>query len=579
MTILQNILSPDQNAGEYTELYVHTAGGKVLYDGYYNIFSALKWACCTRIRSLYLFVKSNCRGRLRFMTDQGNELCSYVLEETGDGSCSGTMLIPEWREHEFFWAEWEPEQEGAGLSGYFFTEDVSDREVKIGIAICTYRRERCVEETVRRLRESVLDDPGSPASGRLEVLIIDNGQTLDEKQELFQQEHIQVIRNKNAGGSGGFCRGMMEAIEQSGPKGITHVLLQDDDAEIGAEAYVRTIALLRYIKDEYSKACVGGELLDIERPWILNEAGALYRKGLSEVPLRGTDLRDRDRVMETERFRACDYTGWWYACFPLGEVVTQDNLPLPMFIHYDDIEYGLRNRSRIVFLNGICARHASFERRYSQSQLYYGIRNRLITNALRTEGDMYREELTYIRGTILYDSLRYLYSSADLCCLAVRDFCRGPAFFQKTDPEKTNAEVSSLAVKFRPTEELEPGSEKRKRIEEYFLGNSGKGRVSKWLYRLTLNGWLLPAAEEVSVCSVFSEDMRDIYRSRKVLLTDPFSGRYAESRKDYRKLLHSVLCYVRIRRIMRKYYRRSVSQFRTQEKHLESAGFWKRYLN
>ncbi|MFQ9704642.1 MAG: hypothetical protein ACLR0U_26825 [Enterocloster clostridioformis] len=36
------------------------------------------------------------------------------------------------------------------------------------------------------------------------------------------------------------------------------------------------------------------------------------------------------------------YSGWWCCCFSLN-VVRSDNMPIPLFIHRDDIEFGLRN--------------------------------------------------------------------------------------------------------------------------------------------------------------------------------------------------------------------------------------------
>ena len=45
---------------------------------------------------------------------------------------------------------------------------------------------------------------------KLEVFIIDNGQTLGE----FEHPSIHTLPNKNAGGSGGFARGIIEVLKQ-----------------------------------------------------------------------------------------------------------------------------------------------------------------------------------------------------------------------------------------------------------------------------------------------------------------------------------------------------------------------------
>ncbi|WP_027205229.1 hypothetical protein [Butyrivibrio fibrisolvens] len=45
-----------------------------------------------------------------------------------------------------------------------------------------------------------------------------------------QDNLIKVIPNANTGGTGGFSRGMMEAIDRKDALGLTHLLMMDDDA-------------------------------------------------------------------------------------------------------------------------------------------------------------------------------------------------------------------------------------------------------------------------------------------------------------------------------------------------------------
>ncbi|MDQ9768331.1 hypothetical protein RFZ33_14760, partial [Acinetobacter baumannii] len=64
-------------------------------------------------------------------------------------------------------------------------------------------------------------------------------------------------------------------------------------------------------------------------------------------------------------------------------MATRDNLPIPLFLHHDDIEYGIRNRDQgIVFLNGIGVWHKGFEQTFPGVNVYYDVRNTLITVAL-----------------------------------------------------------------------------------------------------------------------------------------------------------------------------------------------------
>ena len=90
-------------------------------------------------------------------------------------------------------------------------------------------------------------------------------------------------------------------------------------------------------------------------------------------PENCTDARLTAAGLEYER-----YSGWWCCCFSLN-TVRRDNLPLPLFLHHDDIEFGMRNRDQgVVFLNGIGVWHRTFEHSYPNANLYYDTRNLLI---------------------------------------------------------------------------------------------------------------------------------------------------------------------------------------------------------
>ena len=49
--ILQNILKPDRDTCEVSEMYWHEEGRKFVFDSYFNIFTIHKWLEYTTIRS------------------------------------------------------------------------------------------------------------------------------------------------------------------------------------------------------------------------------------------------------------------------------------------------------------------------------------------------------------------------------------------------------------------------------------------------------------------------------------------------------------------------------------------------
>ena len=57
-------------------------------------------------------------------------------------------------------------------------EEREKKEVKIGIGICTFKREKYVERNMKVLKENLLNNENALSYGNLSVCISDNGGTL-----------------------------------------------------------------------------------------------------------------------------------------------------------------------------------------------------------------------------------------------------------------------------------------------------------------------------------------------------------------------------------------------------------------
>ena len=99
--------------------------------------------------------------------------------------------------------------------------------------------------------------------------MVDNGHTLEES---LGSDCVTVIPNKNAGGAGGLCRGLMEAND----RGFTHCLFMDDDVEIFPESFFRTRVLTDYFKEEYRTCSVNGPMMNLYDKMELFENLAVY---------------------------------------------------------------------------------------------------------------------------------------------------------------------------------------------------------------------------------------------------------------------------------------------------------------
>lgn len=221
--------------------------------------------------------------------------------------------------------------------------------------------------------------------------VIDNGRTLNQCQEVQNiaaaaNLRLHIFPNRNAGGSGGFTRGMIEILNKKEQDGFTHVLIMDDDAVVEPDTLVRLYGFLTTVKDEWKNITVGGALLREEYPYILFCAGEWWENGYTVPnPDYNLDLRDRDRAscdyLEGSGNEYNQYSGWW--CSYSLNTVRGDNQSTPFFLHHDDIEYGIRNwDTGIVFLNGINIWCRDVEQRLPGENSYYDVRNILIEMAL-----------------------------------------------------------------------------------------------------------------------------------------------------------------------------------------------------
>ncbi len=125
--------------------------------------------------------------------------------------------------------------------GCVLAQAESENDIDLVHVICSYHRESLIESTLNSFAD--FECPG------YRMVVIDNGMTLESV-----SDRVTVIDSANMGGSSGFTRGMLYAIDT----GATHVVLNDDDARVEPESMFRLMAFLRLLKNP--SLCVAGIL-------------------------------------------------------------------------------------------------------------------------------------------------------------------------------------------------------------------------------------------------------------------------------------------------------------------------------
>ena len=380
---------------------------------YFNSFSIAKWIEYTTI----IKVKISLQLKGKFLVDfygmnfhDEQEVlrikCEDSIERTfnmvdfNDFTLIGIRLTAMSDEAQFF---------GGSYYGSFKT----DRNVKAGITICTFKREKYLLPNIDRLKSLSERNPN------ITVMVIDNGQTLEE----VNTPALQIIHNPNFGGAGGFTRGMMEQVNQGRN---SHVILMDDDIIIELSAIERLYSMLKHLKSEHQIKFFAGAMLILDNPTIQHENTACFNRIIRNSFGHNFDLSDKNLLCRNESNpeRPNTYAAWWFCCIPI-EQIKKIGYPLPIFIKCDDMEYSFRNQQDILTMNGVSVWHEAFENKVNLIMGYYfGNRNTLLMNHF-AEGCGRLTFIAAVLGRIAKSLLKINFDGLRMLELALTDLNTG----------------------------------------------------------------------------------------------------------------------------------------------------------
>lgn len=581
--ILQKILFPQSRTDETKALYYSSntriqqlsrtsvrLPAECLLDlfSYFNAFSAARWGQFSVLNQVKLRAFLSGSGIIRFMyhTEQSSDL----IEE--HSFCSQDVVVYSFpvdladRDGLYALKLWS--RDGAILhEATFFSDCPPVNEIRIAAAACTFRREAYITANIEKIRREILENSDSPLYGRFRLFIIDNGRTLGRG--IASHPDITLFPNANTGGSGGFTRGILEALHRQEDLSLTHVLLMDDDIDLETESLERTFALLSFLKKDLCDGVVGGAMLRNDTPCILEEAGANW-PGRLESMGRGMDLSKKSALFRYNRIKNTEYQAWWYCCIPLS-LAALDNLPLPFFIHGDDVEYGLRNFRHVLQLNGICVWHNTFENKRPSNLEYYDVRNHLILNSIyQNRISLFWQILgQFKRSTALI--LRMRYQDVLLNIRGIDDFLKGPKWWAAQDIETLHHEILKSGYEYLPFPD-------RNIFEQYYLDASAP--VGKWMRLkcfLTLNGAFFPKKRRPAVVACGSNPFV-LYRCKQAWLWDPASDKAIHVHFSLRQLLNMYFLLLKAFVRLCRGYLRAGRAYRQAYRLIGTERFWKRYL-
>lgn len=537
---LQNLVLPNREVNQSLPLYFAITGpkivreeerevyilpkGKVATNTEFNLFNAKKWFDLCAISDLELRLSLSGRFVISFFAYVSkNERIKFRDEMINTRGLTENFVfsIPEEYEASIIYFEIIALDETT-LSEAVYSAHTSrskDDFVKLAISITTFRREAETLLTINRLREFIIDNDLSEI---LHCFVVDNGKSVDVQDD----KYVSYIPNDNLGGSGGFARGLLEAQK----KGFTHCLFTDDDASFQPETLYRTLILLSLAKDP--KTAVIASMINALNPSEMWEYGACFNQwcrpqyhalnlynqsNLDFYRQRNPVNRDQeffsthprhtarnaqelfdqlnldfhepetivDREWDTANITPKNlYGGWWYYAFPIAYV---EYYPFPFFVRGDDVSFSLANNFTQVRLNGITSFQDGFTDKETPLTWYLDLRSHLAHHLSLPNLEIGR--LSLLKTMIWFmarTTIRFKYETAKTCVMAIEDILKGPDFFDKN---KDTIEIRKKISKIVRNEKPRP-------VGEISFEDKPKSHASRgwrrYLYRLTLNGHLIP---------------------------------------------------------------------------------------
>ncbi len=407
---------------------------EVSFGAYFNAFAAGYWRHWSALTEIHLRLALTGSGRVDVYRTKADGSQIFVGGQVVDGLLDLDMALDlrPFEDGGWYWFDLTTDSGELTLqSGGWYAPQESEVRAAVTIGMPTFNRPGDCVATLTAIAE----DP-TVLAAVVAVIIPDQGTKKVRDEPGFDEvaatlgDRLRIIDQPNLGGSGGYARIMYEALESTD---CEQILYMDDDILLEPDSVLRAVAFSRYSREPM---LVGGQMLSLQARSQLSTMGEvvdrntfLWRNAPDTEPHHDLAEQTLRQTPWLHRRTDVDYNAWWMCLIP--RAVAEDlGLPLPLFIKWDDAEYGLRARSRgyrTATVPGIAIWHMSFLEKDDTSdwQAYFHYRNRFVAAALHGPDNPRALLLDTVKR-----SLRHLmlmeYSAMALQEMALRDFLAGP---------------------------------------------------------------------------------------------------------------------------------------------------------
>lgn len=431
-------------------------GETMSFGTYFNGFAASYWRRHTIVDEVRLTVRVRGEGATvivyRSLANGRSQRVDSAINASGSGEFSFDLPLKPFVDGGWYWYDVVAADEDAVVESAEWTAEVPADRADRGtatIAITTMNRQDFCANLLLELGRSILLRDLVD-----EVVVMEQGTQKVADSEVFPAakqalgSRLRIIEQGNIGGSGGFARGQYEALRGGRS---TYVLMLDDDVECETEGIVRAITFGDLCR---RPTIVGGHMFSIFQKTQLHSFGervSPYSFWWGPAPdvIPSWDFAERNlRSTRWLHKRVdVDYNGWFECLIPVS-TLREVGLSLPLFIKWDDSEFGLRAKAAgipTVSLPGSAVWHVPWTDKNDALdwQSYFHVRNRMIAALLHSQyprgGRLVRESFNHQVKHLV--SMQY--STVELRHRALEDVLRGPGRLHETLPT-TLPEIRSL---------------------------------------------------------------------------------------------------------------------------------------
>ncbi|MEH3131408.1 MAG: glycosyltransferase [Mycolicibacterium neoaurum] len=418
------------------------AESEVSFATYFNAFPASYWRRWSILESVVLRVELTGTARIDVYRSKSTG-ARITVGGTEASSVGDTPAIVE------FEVELAPFEDGGWIwfdittdtavtvhSGGWYAPMQAPGRADVAIGIPTFNRPAdCVSALAALTSDPLVDKVIS------KVIVSDQGNNKAKDHPGFEAaaaalgDRLMIRYQPNLGGSGGYSRVMYEALHNTD---CEQILFMDDDIRVEPDSILRALAFNRFAK---VPTLVGGQMLNLQEPSHLHVMGEMvdsenfmwtgainteYDHNFAKYPLNSEE-HERSRMLH--RRIDVDYNGWWMCMIP-RQVAKELGQPLPLFIKWDDSEYGLRAGEHgypTVTLPGAAIWHMAWSDKDDAIdwQAYFHLRNRLVVAALHWDGKIGGLIRSHFKATMKH-LLCLEYSTVAIQNKAMDDFLAGP---------------------------------------------------------------------------------------------------------------------------------------------------------